>query len=183
MSDTPATWTLFAGDQRLVTGAPLDVAATAQAAAQREYEGPVLAFDDLTGKVVDLDLRGSAAELAARYAPEVAARPRGRPKLGVVAREITLLPRHWEWLGAQPGGASVTLRKLVEQALRADSGPADRKASQETAFRFMSSMAGDLPGYEEAIRALFADDRPGFDTHVAKWPQDVVAYARRLGWG
>jgi hypothetical protein len=101
----------------------------------------------------------------------------------VVAREITLLPRHWEWLAAQPGGASVALRKLVEQALRADSGPADRKAMQEAAYRFMSSMAGDLPGYEEAIRALFADDRQGFEIHVAKWPEDVGAYARRLGWG
>ncbi|CAN7453171.1 DUF2239 family protein [Phenylobacterium sp. LjRoot225] len=183
MSEPPATWTLFAGEQRLVTGAPLDVAATAQAAMQRDEDGPVLAFDDLTGRVVDLDLRGSAAEVAARYAPQAAPRPRGRPKLGVVAREITLLPRHWEWLGAQPGGASVALRKLVDQARRADSDGGDRKASQEAAFRFMSSMAGDLPGYEEAIRALFADDRQGFETNVAKWPADVVAYARRLGWG
>jgi hypothetical protein len=185
MSDAP-TWTLFAGEQRLITGAPVDVAATAQAALQRDEEGPVLVFDDLTGRVVDLDLRGSAAEVAARYAPQIAQitpRPRGRPKLGVVAREITLLPRHWDWLAAQPGGASVALRKLVDQARRADNGPADRKTRQEAAFRFMSSMAGDLAGYEEAIRALFADDRQGFETHVAQWPQEVAAYARRLAWG
>lgn len=183
MSDDAPTWTLFAGEQRLAAGSPVEVAAAAHAAAQADYEGPVLAFDDLTGRVVDLDLRGSAAEVAARYAPVVAARPRGRPKLGVVAREVTLLPRHWEWLNAQPGGASVTLRKLVEQARRADDGAAARKTRQEAAYRFMSSMAGDLPGYEEAIRALFADDRAGFDAQVARWPRDLADHARRLAWG
>lgn len=176
------SWTLFAGEQRLVGGAPADVAVAAHAAAQADHEGPVLAFDDLTGRVVDLDLRGSAAEVAQRYSPVVAPRPRGRPKLGVTAREVTLLPRHWEWLAAQPGGASVTLRKLVEQARRADDGAAARKARQEAAYRFMSSMAGDLPGYEEAIRALFAGDPAGFDAEVAHWPADVAGHARRLAW-
>lgn len=183
MSDATPTWTLFAGERRLAGGAPAEVAAAAHAAERAEHEGPVLAFDDLSGRVVDLDLRGSAAEVAQRYAPDVAPRPRGRPKLGVTAREVTLLPRHWEWLNAQPGGASVTLRKLVEQAGRADDGAAARKARQEAAYRFMSSMAGDLPGYEEAIRALFADDQAGFDREVARWPSDVAGHARRLAWG
>ena len=182
MTDT-ATWTLFAGERRLAHGPPRDVAAAAHAASRGDYEGPVLAFDDATGRVVDLDLRGAEADVAARYAPQAPPRPRGRPKLGVVAREVTLLPRHWEWLNAQPGGASVALRKLVEQARRDDGGSAERKARQEAAYRFTSSMAGDLPGYEEAIRALFAGDRSGFDARVADWPGDLAAHARKLAWG
>lgn len=181
MTDTPQTWTLFDGELRIAAGAPAEVAVAAQAASRTDHEGPLLAFDDLTGRVVDLDLRGSAAEVADRYAPIIVPRPRGRPKLGVTAREVTLLPRHWDWLSAQPGGASVALRKLVELARRADTD--ERKPRQEAAYRFMSSMAGDLPGYEEAIRALFADDRAGFGAQVGKWPADVAAHARRLGWG
>jgi hypothetical protein len=177
---TPQTWTLFDGERRIAAGAPAEVALAARATALSDHDGPLLAFDDLTGRVVDLDLRGSAAEVADRYAPIIVPRPRGRPKLGVVAREVTLLPRHWDWLNAQPGGASVALRKLVEQARRA--GVDERKPRQESAYRFMASMAGDLPGYEEAIRALFADDRTGFDAHVERWPADVAAHAKRLGW-
>ena len=183
MTDALPTWTLFAGEQRLAVGAPAEVALAARSAAESDHEGPILAFDDLSGRVVDLDLRGSPAEVAARYAPVIPPRPRGRPKLGVVAREVTLLPRHWEWLSAQPGGASVALRKLVDQARRSDAGAAERKARQEAAYRFMSSMAGDLPGYEEAIRALFADDRAAFDAQVKRWPADVAGHAGRLGWG
>jgi len=183
MTDAAPRWTLFAGEQRLAQGGPTEIALAALSALQADHEGPVLAFDDLTGRVVDLDLRGSASDVAARYTPQVPPRPRGRPKLGVVAREITLLPRHWAWLNAQPGGASVALRKLVEQARRAGDGVADRKVRHEAAYRFMASMAGDLRGYEEAIRALFADDRPGFEVQVTEWPRDVAAHARRLAWG
>jgi hypothetical protein len=183
MDEIAATWTLFAGEQRLASGAPAEVAVAAQAAAQADHEGPVLVFDDATGRIVDLDLRGAAEEVRSRYAPAFPRRPRGRPRLGVVAREVTLLPRHWEWLAAQPGGASVALRKLVDAARRADDGATERKARHEAAYRFMSSMAGDLPGYEDAIRALFADDRAGFEERVAGWPADVAAHARRLAWG
>ena len=124
-----------------------------------------------------------AAELAAPAEP----RGRGRPKLGVVAREVTLLPRHWEWLNAQPGGASVALRKLVEQARRAN-GDADRqRTARDAAYHFMSAMAGNLPDFEEAARALFADDRRAFVALVAAWPADIrdhvikLAYADRAG--
>jgi hypothetical protein len=175
------TLSLFAGERRLASGPLPDVAVAALSAP--DDEGPVLAFDDATGKVVDLDLRGSAQEVAARYAPKAEPRGRGRPKLGVVAREVTLLPRHWEWLAAQPGGASVALRKLVEQARRDTAEAPDRKARQEAAYRFMSCMAGDLPGYEEAIRALFADDRDKVAHLTAGWPADVRDHALRLAWG
>jgi hypothetical protein len=181
MTDPVPTWTLFAGERRLAAGPLADVAVAALRAPQDE--GPVLAFDDATGKVTDLDLRGSAEEVAARYAPAPVVRPRGRPKIGVVAREVTLLPRHWEWLAAQPGGASVALRKLVEQARRDSAAASDRKPRQEAAYRFMSSMAGDLPGYEDAIRALFADERDKVAWHTANWPADVRDHMFKLGWG
>lgn len=183
MSEAEPTWTLFLGDQRLAHGAPGEVARAAHLAQDQAHEGPMLVFDDATGRVVDLDLRGSAAEVAARYAPAPPPRARGRPKLGVVAREVTLLPRHWEWLAAQPGGASVALRKLVEQASRDADGAAGRKRRQEAAYRFISAMAGDLPGYEEAIRALFADDRAAFEARTVAWPTEVAAHGLRLGWG
>jgi hypothetical protein len=109
-------------------------------------------------------------------------RGRGRPKLGVVAREVTLLPRHWDWLNTQPGGASVALRKLVEEARRT-SGDRDRtRAAQEAAYHFMSAIAGDLPGFEEATRALFAYDRRRFGDLVAQWPEDVRDHAIRLAF-
>jgi hypothetical protein len=100
-----------------------------------------------------------------------------------VAREVTLLPRHWEWLAKQPGGASVTLRKLVEDARRANAGTATAREAQERAYRFMSAMAGNLPGFEEATRALFAKDKPRFEMLIAEWPDSVGDYARDLASG
>jgi hypothetical protein len=181
MSEPAPTWTLFAGERRLARGSLAEIAAAACAAP--DDDGPVLAFDDATGKVVDLDLSGSAQAVAARYSRPAAPRPRGRPKLGVVAREVTLLPRHWDWLSAQPGGASVALRRLVDQARRNTADAGERKARQEVAYRFMSAMAGDLPGYEEAIRALFANDRSGVEARAEAWPADVRDHALKLAWG
>jgi len=100
--------------------------------------------------------------------------------LGVVGREVTLLPRHWEWLNAQPGGASVALRKLVEQARRANAGKDRVRRAQEVAFRFMSAMVGNESGFEEATRALFAGDRQRFEHHSESWPVDLRDYARAL---
>jgi hypothetical protein len=118
-----------------------------------------------------------AAENSASARP----RGRGRPRLGVVAREVTLLPRHWEWLNAQPGGASVALRKLVEAGMR-DRG-AQERAMREAAYRFMSALAGDMPGFEEATRALFAGDAPGMAERMAPWPADIREHALRLAFG
>ena len=186
MSHAAATLaTAFDGERLLASGPPIDVAMALKAATAAGAEGPLLAFDDATGAVIDLDLRGGRAEIAARLAAAAGEtsgelRGRGRPKLGVVAREVTLLPRHWEWLAAQPGGASAALRRLVDEARRS-SGAKDReRAAQEAAYRFMAAMAGDLPGFEEATRALFAKDRARFQRHVAQWPGDVAAYATKL---
>ncbi len=191
--------TAFAGHRILAAGAHADVALAVKRALAARSNDPILVFDDLSGKQVDLDLRGDDAAVAERHrppadaaapaseAPDAAAeetqpRGRGRPKLGVVAREVTLLPRHWDWLGAQPGGASVVLRKLVEQARRDNESADRRRQRQEAAYRFMSAMAGNLPGFEEATRALYAEDRERFAAQVASWPQDVRGYALGLAW-
>lgn len=175
--------TAFEGSTRLASGDLIEVALAAKAATDRGATGPVLIFEDATARPIDLDLRGAPEDVRARLAaaapPPPAPRGPGRPKLGVVAREVTLLPRHWEWLGAQPGGASVALRRLVEEARRADEGPARRRRAQEAAYRFMSAMAGDEPGFEEATRALFAGDKDRFDAETANWPADVRDHARR----
>ncbi|RZI91619.1 MAG: DUF2239 family protein, partial [Variovorax sp.] len=104
----------------------------------------------------------------------------GRPKLGVVAREVTLLPRHWDWLNRQPGGASVALRKLVEDARRVNTDRDTVRAAREATYRFMSAIAGHLPGFEEAARALFANEKERFDALVAPWPDDVPDHLRKL---
>ncbi|GBQ27726.1 putative cytoplasmic protein [Gluconacetobacter sacchari DSM 12717] len=105
---------------------------------------------------------------------------RGRPKLGVVAREVTLLPRHWEWLAAQPGGASQMLRRLVDQARRSDGGQTGIRDARERTYRFLSALAGNLPGFEEATRALFSGDDSAFAGHMRDWPADVKAHALML---
>jgi hypothetical protein len=129
-------------------------------------------FDDSTGRPIDIDIRGTIEEV----------RGRGRPKLGVIAREITLLPRHWDWLNSQPGGASVALRKLVEEARRT-SGDRDRiRSAQEAAYHFMSAIAGNLPGFEEASRALFAYDRRRFGDLIAAWPEDIRDHVIKLAF-
>jgi hypothetical protein len=146
-------------------------------------------FDDATGRPIDIDTRGTVDEVITRLIPipgdeEEASEPRGRgrPKLGVVAREITLLPRHWDWLNSQPGGASVALRKLVEEARRA-SGDRDRiRSAQEAAYHFMSAIAGNLPGFEEASRALFAYDRRRFGDLIAAWPEDIRDHVIKLAF-
>jgi hypothetical protein len=180
--------TAFDGFQLVAGGALIDVALAVKAVLAKDPSASVLTFDDMTGKVIDLDLRGGKADIAARLAAaepanEEGPRGRGRPKLGVIAREVTLLPRHWEWLAQQRGGASHALRRLIDEARRNDGGESASRAAQERAYRFLSGLAGDLPGFEEATRALFADDKARFTQYSAAWPGDVQAYALRLGWG
>jgi hypothetical protein len=191
----PEKFTAFEGQRRLASGTPTDIALAVKGA-ERRTAGPIAIFSDATGRPVDLDLRGSPDEVLVRLAeastnpaphanPPAEPRGRGRPRLGVVAREVTLLPRHWEWLNAQPGGASVALRKLVEHARRADGDAEAQRAARDAAYHFMSAMAGNLAHFEEAARALFADDRQAFVGLVAAWPADIrdhvvkLAYAER----
>ncbi|WP_042335552.1 DUF2239 family protein [Bradyrhizobium sp. DOA9] len=185
------TYTAFAGQRRLTSGTAGDVALAVKRATQ-PLDQPIIIFDDGTGRSIDFDLRGDDREVLARLATlmpqaETATAPaeprgRGRPKLGVVAREVTLLPRHWEWLNAQAGGASVALRKLVDEARRA-SGDKDReRQARDAAYHFMSTMAGDLPQFEEASRALFAEDRRRFTGLIADWPTDIRDHIVKLAY-
>lgn len=188
-----ATFTAFIGQRRLASGTAGDVALAVKRATQ-PLDQPIIIFDDGTGRSIDFDLRGDDREVLARLAKlmpppatentEAPSEPRGRgrPKLGVVAREVTLLPRHWEWLNAQAGGASVALRKLVDEARRA-SGAKDReRLARDAAYHFMSTMAGDLPQFEEASRALFADDRRRFTGLIADWPTDIRDHIVKLAY-
>ncbi|WP_156526645.1 DUF2239 family protein [Bradyrhizobium sp.] len=186
------TFTAFQGHRRLVSGPAGEVALVIKRMAERPDE-PIIIFEDATGRSIDFDLRGGDREVLARLAKlvpppvEETASPseprgRGRPRLGVVAREVTLLPRHWEWLSAQAGGASVALRKLVEEARRA-SGDKDReRQARDAAYHFMSTMAGNLPQFEEASRALFADDRRRFTGLIADWPADLRDHIVKLAY-
>jgi hypothetical protein len=190
--------TAFTGHKRLASGPLHEVALAVRNATASGDNGSVFIYEDATGRAIDIDSRGTAEDVIARLAQpvETAAWPslgeiggndgelrgRGRPKLGVIAREVTLLPRHWDWLNTQPGGASVALRKLVEEARRT-SGDKDRtRAAQEAAYHFMSSIAGDLPHFEEATRSLFAYDRRRFSDLVAQWPEDVRDHAIKLAF-
>ena len=181
-------FTAFDDETRIATGPLAEVALAVKRAARDANASAILIFDDRTGRTIDLDLRGSDAEIVGRLpqAPEAPAgaasaarRGRGRPRLGVVAREVTLLPRHWDWLGAQPGGASVALRKLVDEARRSHVDHDRRRQARDAAYHFMSAMGGDLPGFEDAARALFAGDRHFADL-IASWPRDIREHAIRL---
>jgi uncharacterized protein len=198
--------TAFDGHRVLLSGPLVEVAFAVKAATDNRSSNAILVFDDATGRVIDLDLRGSEADIverlsqpprthAGRYRPRAdeatepakdesfEPRSRGRPKLGVVAREVTLLPRHWDWLATQPGGASAALRRLVDEARRSGGTRQQKRAAQEAAYHFMLAMTGDLPGYEEATRALFADDRSRLEQCIADWPQDVRSHVLRLAFG
>ena len=183
--DNASKFTAFDGDRRLAAGSQAELVAAISAGLSDRPDATILIFDDATGAQVDFDLRESNASrpAAAPRATVEETRGPGRPKLGVVAREVTLLPRHWEWLAKQPGGASVTLRKLVEEARRANPGAADAREAQERAYRFMSAMAGNLPDFEEATRALFAKDRKRFEKLIREWPRGVRDYADALAAG
>jgi uncharacterized protein len=194
MSSYTGTCIAFEGVRCIAQGPLKDVALAVKEVIERGEQAPVLVFDALTSQPVEFDLRGTAADVVTRLTGEDARiaegrglpdeelpRGRGRPKLGVVAREVTLLPRHWDWLNSQSGGASVALRKLVEAARLASDDKDRVRHVQEAAYRFMTSLAGNLPGYEEATRALYAGDSARFATSIGQWPADVREHAARLG--
>ena len=178
--DDNRTFTAFVDDTLVVSG-PLQTVLPVLKT-RLEAAGPemVLIFEDQTGRQVDFDLRGSLAEVFARAAPPPSRTGPGRPKLGVVSREISLLPRHWQWLEAQPNGASAALRRLVDHASKQESPQQRSRRAMEAAGRFLTAMAGNLPNYEEASRALYRAARPQFDALSAVWPADIRDHARRL---
>jgi hypothetical protein len=175
-------------DHRCIARGDLaEVAAAVKAVVDQPSVGAVLIFDEVSSRPVELDLRGSREQVLARIRnradlaeSKFAPRTRGRPRLGVVSREVTLLPRHWAWLANQTGGASATLRRLVDQARKGGSGREKARQAQDSAYRFMLAMGGDLPGFEEALRSLYAGDQAGFETNLGDWPEDVAEHALRL---
>jgi hypothetical protein len=167
----------FSGPRRIAAGQLVEVVRKAKQTLDRNEHSSISIFETSTSRTHEIDFRGTAQEVLARLAPnpspESAKRSPGRPKLGVVPREVTLLPQHWDWLNEQPGGASVALRKLVEEARRLNA-PRDRaRQSQEAVYRFMTIMAGNLPNYEEALRAFYSRDRKHFEELIADWPKDI----------
>ena len=157
------TLTAFFEDRIVARGSRVEVE-RAVAARQAADPAKLRIFEDGSGRIVE----------PSSEAP----RGRGRPKLGVTAREVTLLPRHWQWLAAQPGGASAALRRLVEEARRSPAAAARER--RDAAYRVMSALAGDLPGYEEALRALYRGQEAGFAALIASWPEDVRTYLGEL---
>ncbi|HEU4560633.1 MAG TPA: DUF2239 family protein [Longimicrobium sp.] len=187
MNESQPRYTAFAGQRQLASGDLAVVAAEVREALRGGEDAAVLVFDNDTGRVVDLDVHvgaGSAPEptrdASASAMGGAPRRGRGRPPLGVVAGEVTLLPRHWEWLKSQPGGASVAIRKLVEEARRATEAADRARRARDATYRFMSAIAGDQPWYEEALRALYSNRRDEFEERIRFWPQDVREHALRL---
>jgi hypothetical protein len=184
------TYTAFAGEHLLVSA---DLKTAVLSVKQRLDAGetaPVLIFDDHSGKQLDFDLRGTPKQALDRLAghPHFSAAdgpsaPRsgpGRPKLGVLSREVGLLPRHWDWLEQQPQGISGALRKLVEEARRREPDKARARQALEAADKVMWALAGDRPGCEDASRALYAGDRPRFEKLIQAWPKDIRIHLQRL---
>jgi hypothetical protein len=180
------TYTAFEGFQKLISSDLEKVLLTVKKRLKFNRESSILIFSDLTGKQMDFDLRGTEAEVVERhkiFTMKITPPPPtvGRPKLGVVPREISLLPSHWEWLNNQNGGSSVTIRQLIDEKIKASSS--DRlkaKTSQEVAYKFLSALAGDLPNFEEAVRFLYRSDRKKFLEQVSGWHKDVVDHALLL---
>jgi hypothetical protein len=171
--------TAFENFQLIAQGKPREVRAELKKLRAERALGPVMIFDDASGE--DFDLEGdNRFDADAVSASPVTPRGPGRPKLGVIAREVTLLPRHWEWLELQSGGASVALRKLVEVA-RKEQAPAERiRQSIETTYRFLNTLCGDLPGFEEASRTLFRRSWEEFDRLISQMPSDVQSHLKAL---
>jgi len=185
-SDTPSgNLIVFADFKCIAQGSTADVLAQLRG---RKDETPYLVFNEQTGEQLDFDVHnraGLVAHASGAETPEEPPRGVGRPKLGVVAREVTLLPRHWDWLNRQPGGASVALRRLVQEASRVNADRDAVRASREAAYRFMTAIAGALPGFEEATRALFAGDHERFEALIGSWPADLRIHLQKLsaaGW-
>ncbi|CAN5606372.1 DUF2239 family protein [soil metagenome] len=181
--DKQDTYIAFLEGRRLSAGALHEVAVAVRHAQKTHPGANVLVFSDRTGHSADLDLRGREKDIIARYTvdpPVEVPKGRGRPKLGVVAREVTLLPEHWDWLAAQSGGASVALRKLVHEARRSGVERDRIRQARDRAYHAMSTLAGDQAGFEEASRSLFAGDQKRMLSHMVTWPDDVKSYVVHL---
>src|SRR5580658_7240959 len=165
------TYTAFVGETKIASGPLACMLSGVKAKFDSSESTQLLIFEDQTGRQVDFDLRGTTTEVLARAVPAPPRAGPGRPKLGVISREVSLLPRHWEWLEQQPNGASAALRRLVDQARLQEPDRQRSRRAREAVGRFLSAMAGNRPGYEEACRALYTVDRARFEKLIRKWPK------------
>jgi uncharacterized protein len=188
--ETVPSYSAFAGDRLIASGDVRSMLARTKAFLDRGGDERILIFSDQSGAQIEFDLEGTLDEVLAKAAadatlgPAVAAsvlppRP-GRPKLGVVCREVSLLPRHWQWLDRQPSGTSATLRRLIEVASKSGRSKELAREAREAAAKFMWAMAGNLSGFEEASRALYAKDQERFEALIRDWPEDIRKHALRL---
>jgi hypothetical protein len=166
------SYVAFSGVRRVAQGPLREVLPALKQRFDQDGSDLVLVFEVESGKQLDFDLRGSLDEVLERYAA-VPARGPGRPKLGVTSREVSLLPKHWSWLEEHPSGISGALRRVVEQAMKSESGPDRARRLRAGLSRFLSAMAGDRPNYEEACRALFAGQTERFESFIQRWPRDI----------
>jgi uncharacterized protein len=171
--DKGQTFTAFVGQSLIASGSLESVLLKVKARFDEDASLLPLIFEDQTSYQVDFDLRGLPSEVLAKVLPAKTPSGPGRPRLGVVSREVSLLPRHWSWLQKQPNGASAALRRLVDEAKSRDVEKQERDLAKDVASRFMSAMAGDLPGYEEAVRSLYAGNYEAFQRQIENWPVDI----------
>ncbi len=183
---------LFEHHNCVCTGTLYEIATWIRANENDKNKPPELIFDMDSGRQIDIDTRGTDTEIQTRYGvPSNEDSPslqpekgkRGRPKLGVVGREVTLLPRHWEWLDRQRGGASGTIRRLIDEARKHSAHSDGIRMAQDRTNRFISAIAGDLPGFEEATRALYSGNEVAFAENVSFWPKDVRTYTLKFSEG
>ena len=174
------SYAAFAGDQLIAAGSLHDTLTACKTFADRSAEASVLIFEDQTGRQVDFNLQGTLAEVLERALPAPERAGPGRPKLGVVSREVSLLPRHWEWLESQPHGISAALRRLVDEAKKRDPDEQRARRAREAISKIMTALAGNAEHYEEATRALFAKDNQRFAQLIRSWPKDIRLHLLRL---
>lgn len=178
--DAPKKYTAFLDDRLVASGTLEELLPRLKAIFNRNPSALFLVFDDQTGKQTDFNLSGSLDEVLRRERPQPGQVGPGRPRLGVISREVTLLPRHWEWLELQPNGASAAIRRLIEDARKNETAEMRKQRAIRATGRFLSAIAGNFPGYEEASRALYRKENARFAQLIAAWPKDIRAYALRL---
>ncbi len=176
----PDTYTAFSGTDLLVRGSLSEVLSRTKSLVDEEPSRPVLIFEDGSGRQVDFDFTGTVKEVVDRARPKLPANGPGRPRLGVVSREISLLPRHWEWLESRPEGCSGALRRLVEEAQKRDPEAEHRAQARDAAHKFLWAIAGNYLHFEEVTRALYAGDHECMFSLMVDWPPDIRQHTRAL---
>jgi hypothetical protein len=178
--DDEKSYVAFAGDRLIASGSLRDTLTATKAFVDGSADPRLLIFEDQTGRQLDFNFHGTLTEVLERALPAPERVGPGRPKLGVVSREISLLPRHWAWLEEQPHGISAALRRLVDEAKKRDPEEQRARRAREAISKLMTALAGNAEHYEEASRALFANDHARFSQLIRTWPKDVRRHLLHL---